>query len=71
MKFFEVKVELRYEDDNGKAVKRIEPWIVEAESVTDAEASITKEFEGSIVEFEVKSATEKKIAGILFKPKVK
>ena len=48
--------------DTPKGVKRVtEMYLVDAQSVTHAEAMVTKDFEGSGIDFEVKGVTNSKI----------
>jgi len=64
-KFYQVKVHVIFEDDNGKRKKQVEIYLVEAVSVTDAEVIVNKEFESTNVEFEVKSVNQTKIVEVL------
>jgi len=64
-KFYAVKVSVRTEDDNGKMKKQMEYYLVEAVSVTDAEAITHSEFKNTVVDFEVKSVTETKFVEVL------
>lgn len=55
-KYYSVVVKTRIEDgDKVKAVKQL--FLVSAESITDAEAKINKEFSTSVEDFDVVSAT--------------
>ncbi len=52
--------------DTPKGVKRqTEMYLVDAHSVTDAEAMVTKDFEGSGIDFEVKGVTNSKIVKVI------
>jgi hypothetical protein len=65
--FFNVKVEFTTEDDKGKQKKQKVTYLVDAQSVTEAEARTVKYLsEAGENEFEVKSATEAKIAEVIF-----
>ena len=64
-KFYQVKVHVVFEDDNGKQKKNAEYYLVEAVSVTDAEVITNEEFKNSSVEFEVKSVNETKYVEVL------
>lgn len=64
-KFYEVKVSVKTETDGGKIKKVTETYIVNAIGVVDAEAIITKDFEGDALEWEVLSVRETKILKVL------
>lgn len=64
-KFYQVKVHVIFEDDNGKQKKNTEYYLVEAVSVTDAEVITNEEFRNTNVEFEVKSVNETRIVNVL------
>jgi uncharacterized Zn finger protein len=64
-KFYQVRVQVTTEDDNGKQKKQVELYLVEAVSVTDAEVITNKEFESTNVEFEVKGVNETKFVDVL------
>ena len=52
--------------DTAKGVKRVtEMYLVNAQSVTHAEAMVTKDFEGSGIDFEVKGVTNSKIIKVI------
>ena len=52
--------------DTPKGVKKVtEMYLVNAQSVTHAEAMVRKDFEGSGVEFEVGSVIETKIIKVI------
>ena len=52
--------------DTPKGVKKVtEMYLVNANSVTHAEAMVTKDFEGSGVDFEVKGVTNSKIIKVI------
>ena len=59
------KVEVRMENDRGRIQKIRELYCVEAESVTEAEAKVIKDFEGDNTEYQVKEVKETKILKIL------
>jgi hypothetical protein len=57
-------------NENAKTVRRSEPWIISAVSVTDAEAKANKEIEkmgtnGRVMEYRVKDAKETKITKVI------
>lgn len=58
---FEVTIELKTEDDKGRIKKTRETYLVEAVSVTDAEATTVKHFEGIQMEYTVKSVKQSRI----------
>ena len=52
--------------DTPKGVKRqTEMYLVDAQSVTHAEAMVTKDFEGSGIDFEVKAVNNSKIIKVI------
>jgi hypothetical protein len=64
--FFNVKVQFTVEDENGKLKKHSSNYLVDAMSVTEAEATITKHLtERSEQNFEVKAASESKIVEVV------
>lgn len=66
--YYLVKVQLLHEVDTPKGVKQqkvIEPYLVEAMSVTEAEAKVIKDFENSMCDIEVKSINQSKIIKII------
>lgn len=67
MKYFEVQVELIHDNGTAKPKKIKETYLVDAESVTEAEARLVKDFEGKGVgiEFAVKSAKESRVIGVI------
>jgi len=64
--FFQVKVQFTVEDSKGKVKKQNVFYLVDAQSVTEAEARITQFLtnEGE-QEFEVKAASESVIVGVV------
>ena len=64
MRYYTAKVSLAV--DTAKGVKRVtEMYLVDAQSVTHAEAMVTKDFEGSGIDFEVKGVTNSKIIKVI------
>ena len=64
MAYYTAKVRIAV--DTQKGVKRVtEMYLVNAQSVTHAEAMVTKDFEGSGVDFEVKGVTNSKIIKVI------
>ena len=64
--FFQVKVQFTTEDDRGKVKKQNVNYLVDAQSVTEAEARTVKYLvDAGESEFEVKSASEAKIAEVI------
>ena len=53
------------DDKTGRTKKIIEQYVVEADSVTDAETKLMAKFKDSIAEFSVSSVQESKIMGII------
>ena len=58
-------VKVKDENERGRITSTNEVYCVEAESVTEAEAKVVKEFEGAGVEYQVKAVKESKIIKIL------
>ena len=68
MSYYVAKIQLTDEVDTpkGPKIKKItETYLVEAMSVTGAEARVVKDFTGYTFDFEVKSVTASKIIKIL------
>ncbi len=68
MSYYTAKVQLTDEVDTPKGVKikkTTETYLVEALSVTEAEAKVIADFHGYSLDFEVKSVTASKIIKIL------
>ena len=64
--YFNVKVQFRTESDNGKVKKETVNYLVDAMSVTEAEARTVEYLLSSDEEaFEVKAASEAKIAEVI------
>mgnify|MGYP000014365725 FL=1 len=70
-KYFEVTVTVHHEVDGGKGgtkIKKVkESYLVDAMTVTEAEARVVKEFEsaGISLEYEVSAARESKILQVI------
>jgi hypothetical protein len=68
MSYYTAKVQLVDSVDTPKGVKEkriTETYLVEALSVTEAEAKVIEDFKGVTFDFEVKSVTASKIVKIL------
>ena len=68
MSYYTAKVQLIQEVDTPKGVKEkrvTEMYLVEAMSVTEAEAKVVKDFQGYNFDFEVKAVNASKIIKIL------
>jgi hypothetical protein len=64
--FFQVKVQFTDIDDKGKAKKQNIAYLVDAMSVTEAEARVTKYLlDNDESDFEVKAALESKIVEVI------
>tara|TARA_R110000751_G_scaffold235632_1_gene337053 strand:- start:649 stop:852 length:204 start_codon:yes stop_codon:yes gene_type:complete len=63
--FYEVQVEVENESDTGRVKKIKEYYLVQAVSVTDAEAKMYKEFESEANDWEVKMVRESKILKVI------
>ena len=65
MNYYIAKVKVHHEDDKGRVKKVTEQYLVNAVSVTDAEAKVVQDFEGSNLEYEVTSVSETKILKVI------
>ena len=65
MSYYVVNVKVNQEDAKGRIKKLTEQYMVHAVSVTDAEAKVVADFEGSNLEFEVSSVIETKIIKVI------
>lgn len=65
MAYYIAKVKVHHEDDKGRVKKITEQYLVSAVSVTDAEAKVVAEFEGSNLEYEVTAVMETKIVSVI------
>jgi hypothetical protein len=63
--FYEVQVEVENESNTGRIKKIKEYYLVQAVSVTDAEAKMYKEFESEANDWEVKMVKESKILKVI------
>lgn len=61
--YYKCSVKVEIIDENGKAKKRSDDYIVKAITPTDVEAKIQKELEG--LDFEIRSITTTKIVDII------
>lgn len=69
MAYYTAKVQLTTLTDtaNGtKEKKATEMYLVEAMSVTEAEAKVVRDFQGVTIDFEVKAVTNSKIIKIIY-----
>jgi hypothetical protein len=65
-KYFSVNTEFTTESDNGKLKKQTLTYLVDAQSVTEAEARVVKYLsDRGEFQFEVKSATSSKIVEVI------
>ena len=62
--FYQVTCQHIDSDDNGKVKKITERYLVNAVSVTDAEAITTKEFGMGLSDFEVKEVKKSRIIDV-------
>ena len=65
MAYYIATVKVQDENERGRITSTNETYCVEAESCTEAEAKVVKEFEGQNIEYQVKSVKESKIIKIL------
>ena len=68
MSYYTAKVKMSTTVDTAKGPKErtvTEVYLVDALSVTEAEAKVINDFKGTGIDFEVKAATESKIIKII------
>ena len=65
MAYYIAKVKVQDENERGRLTTTNEVYCVEAQSCTEAEAKVVKEFENVQVEFEVMKTEKSKIIKIL------
>ena len=66
MAYYVTKVSVHHTDPNSGKVKKVtEQYLVDALSVTDAEAIVNTEFDNQNMDFEVKSVTASRIISVL------
>ena len=65
MAYYISTVKVQDENERGRITSTNEVYCVEAESCTEAEAKVVKEFENVQVEYQVKEVKETKIIKIL------
>lgn len=63
--YFTVSVKMSHEDDKGKIKKTTERYLVDAMSVTEAEARVTKALEDCPNDFEIVSASTSRIIEVV------
>jgi hypothetical protein len=63
--YYTVKVQIEVQSEGDKIKKHNEHYLVDAESVTEAEAKIYKEFEKDSLDWEVKSVTASNIIKVI------
>ena len=65
MAYFIATVKVQDQNERGRTTSTNEVYCVEAETVTEAEAKVVKEFESYTMDYHVKSVKESKIIKIL------
>jgi len=65
MAYFIATVKVQDENERGRIINTNEIYCVEADTVTEAEAKVVKEFEGYQLDYHVKSVKQSKIIKIL------
>lgn len=65
MSYYTAKIKVSSEVDEGKIKTRNEVYLVEAESVTEAEAKMYKDFENYKDDWEVTSVVQTKIVKVV------
>ena len=65
MAYFIATVKVQDQNERARITSNNEVYCVEAETVTEAEAKVVKEFEGYNMDYHVKSVKESKIIKIL------
>ena len=65
MSYYNVKVAIAVENEKGQIKKRNELYLVEAESVTEAEAKVYKDFEDYSGDWEATAVAQTKIVKVI------
>ena len=65
MAYFIATVKVQDDNERGRIINKNEIYCVEADTVTEAEAKVVKEFEGYQLDYHVKSVKQSKIIKIL------
>ncbi len=63
--YYKAKVKERVEDEKGKMKKTTAEFLVDAESVTEVEAIMAKEYFGVTFDWELVSVSETKVVKVL------
>lgn len=63
--FYKAKVKEKIEDEKGKLKKLTSEYLVDAESVTEVESVIAKEYFGVAFDWELVSVSETKVVKVL------
>ncbi len=63
--YYKAKVKEKVEDDKGKLKKQTAEYLVDAESVTEVEATVAREYFGVNFDWELVSVSETKVVKIL------
>lgn len=63
--YYKAKVKEKVEDDKGKLKKQTAEYLVDAESVTEVEATVAKEYFGVNFDWELVSVSETKVVKVL------
>ena len=63
--FYQAKVKIKIEDEKGKIKSKTYVHIVEDEVISGVEEQITKEYTGSVNDWELVSVSETKIVSII------
>ena len=66
-KWYQVDVEVRLEQDNGKIKRATESYLVYSTGVTEAEAETVRDFKdhGDIRDYRIKNVKETKFVGVI------
>lgn len=62
--YYTATVKMQFETDKGHVKKKSETYLVNAESVTDAEAIVNDKFKDYKFDFEVKSVSQSRIIDV-------
>ena len=63
--YFTVSVKVKFEDDKGKVKTKTERHLVDAMSVTEAEARVVNFMKGSMQDFEISAASQSRITEVI------
>lgn len=63
--YYQVKVGIKFEADNGNIKTKNEVLLIDADTCTEAEAKVYKDFEKTNLDWEVKSISQSPIVKVI------